>query len=466
MKRMSHARTVGRNLLAFAQRRLPAEASDRAKTAILDTIGVTLAGSAHDGCRKLRAVVTPTAKEGRATILGTDLRLNVLDAALMNGTAAHMLDFDDSNSHMFGHVSVAVLPSLLATAEKLGSSGRELIHAFICGYETGARFGGAASRFQYTHGWHPTTTVGIFAAVGANAVLLKLDEEQIAMAIGLAAHMASGIKSNFGSMTKPFGVGHAARNALLAVLLAREGFTSGETSLEHHHGYLNVFDAGPDNYDAAPLVEEWTAEARILDRKKGIKQKRFACCYACAPPLDAALEIAAAERLRSEDIEAIEIGVHPIRYPHINVPDPATPLAAKFSVHYCVARALAIGRVVIDDFEPGPAFTDPTTRRLMQRTTLTRYARDNPSGAEVTIRTRQGQSFSTYVEAALGSTYDHWLSEEMVEAKFLDCAGRVLPPPVCTDLHAQLVALDGCADIRALTRLMATPQPASQVAAE
>jgi 2-methylcitrate dehydratase PrpD len=177
------------------------------------------------------------------------------------------------------------------------------------------------------------------------------------------------------------------------------------------------------------------------------------------------LDIGAVHQARRD--EAIDIAVHPIRFPHINVPDPATPLAAKFSVHYCVARALTTGRVVIDDFEDGAAFADATTRRLMQRTALSKYERDNPSGAEVSIRTRDGRQFSTYVEAALGSTYDHWMSDDMVRAKFLDCAARALDPETGERLYTHLGELDRCRDIRDLTMIAANrARSVSPVAAE
>lgn len=460
-----HSLIVARNLRGFARSEIPAEAFDRAKAAIVDTLGVTLAGSVHDACAKLRTVVAMTAQAGPASVIGRDGRLNVLDAALLNGLSGHMLDFDDSNSHMFGHVSVAVLPALLALAEREHASGLDVLRAFVCGFETGARFGNALSKYQYTHGWHPTTSVGIFAAVGAGAVLLDLDEHEIAMAIGIAAHMASGIKSNFGSMTKPLGVGHASRNALMALLLAREGFTSGPRVFEHHQGLFAVFNNGAAHVDADALLAPWTSDIRILDRKKGIKQKQFPCCYACAPPLDGVLELRASAGLRPADIAAIDIAVHPIRFPHINVPDPVDALAAKFSVHYCAARAIATGGVVMSDFEDGPAFSDEATRSVMRRVTLRTYDRDNPSGAEVTIRTTEGRELRTVVEAALGSTYDHPLTDEMLRAKFLDCAARAIPPDQALRLHEALQEIARCPDITTLTDQMRAP-PALATAAE
>ncbi|WP_395541301.1 MmgE/PrpD family protein [Neotabrizicola sp. sgz301269] len=454
------------NILDLAKSDFPDEARDRALMAIIDTLGVTLAGAAHEGHGMLSRAVLPGAGDGPSAVLGGTRRLGVLDAALLNGAAAHMLDYDDSNSHLFGHVSVAVLPALLALAEKQKASGTQLIHAFLCGFETAARFGNTVSKFQYTNGWHPTTTVGIFGAVAACGVLAGLDRHQMAMAIGIATHLASGVKSNFGSMTKPLGVGNANRNALMAVLLAKEGFSSGETSLEHHHGYFNAYNRGMENVDLDALVQPWAgSELKILDRKKGIKQKRYPCCYATAPGLDGILDLREEHSLTPADIESIEVAVHPIRFPHINVPAPATPLAAKFSMTYCAARAIVAGQIMMSDFDDGPAFTDGEARALMARSRLVRYDRENPSGADVTIVTKDGRTLTRYVEAAMGSTYDHPMTPDMVREKFLDCAGLVSGADGAGALWDALLALPKAADLSVLTSQMMQRKAAPKILA-
>lgn len=438
MSSLTISRAFARNIRAFSRRDLPDEAYNRARNAIIDTLGVTLAGSQHEGSTILRSVIVPTAAFGASRVFGTDLRLNSLDAALLNGTAAHMLDYDDSNSHMHGHVSVAILPAILAVADEHGINGQAILNAFVAGFEAAARLGNSVSRRQYTHGWHPTTTVGIFGAVAALSVLLDLSEDETATALGLATSLASGIKSNFGSMTKPLIVGHANRNALMAVNLARAGFTSGAQAFEHHQGFFAVFNGDPETYDASFLTEAWEEAPRILDRAKGIKQKRFPCCYALAPPLDGVLALREAHALRPDDIAGVEIGVHPIRFPHINVPTPETPLAAKFSTNYTIARALVAGAVTMEDFEDAARFNDCATRVLMPSIALSRYDNDNPSGASVIIKTKDGRHLETFVEAALGSTYDHPLSDADLRAKFLDCASRALDPEAARSLLARL----------------------------
>ncbi len=416
-----------RNIRSFFNRDFSPEAYERARAAITDMIGVMLAGSRHEGGNILRSVVLPTAASGKSRVFGTELRLNALDAALLNGTAAHMLDYDDSNSHLHGHVSVAVLPAILALADENEINGRDVLKAYLTGFEAAARLGNTVSRRQYTHGWHPTTTVGLFGAVAAAAVMSGLTDEQTAMALGIATSLSAGIKSNFGTMTKPLVVGHANRNALLAVALAKNGFTSGPRAFEHHQGFFAVFNGAPDSYDATPLIESWNSVPRILDPVKGNKLKLYPCCYALAAPLDGIFGLKEEHGLKAEHVREVTIGVHPIRYPHINVPAPQSPLEAKFSTTYAIARALVGDAITLEDFEDSGRFADPETRRLMECTTLYAYDSENAGGAAITITTTEGNKLERFVEGALGSTYARPLPNERMQEKFLDCASRAMP---------------------------------------
>lgn len=424
---MTIARQFAHNLLAFSRRDFPADALAHARTAIIDTLGVTLAGGIQDGAKKLRAVVVPSAAPGKSRVFGTELHLNALDAALLNGTSAHLLDFDDSNSLLRGHISAAVLPALLALADERQSDGEAILRAYLAGYEAAARMGKTLSTFQYSHGWHPTTSVGIFAAVAASAVLLDLSEEQTAVALSIAASLASGIKSNFGSQTKSLAVGQANRSALMAVLLARQEYSAGLTAFEHHHGYFNVYNLGPENYDVAPITESWDAPPHILDKVKGNNFKYFPCCYAILSPLDALLALREQTALPADRIARIQVAVHPLRFPHINTPHPETPLAGKFSLHYCVARAWITGQLTLDDFIDDAAFNDPTTNALMEKVELTCHDEDNAHAAHVALTDRDGHQFSRRVAGAKGSSADNPLPDGLIERKFIDCASQAMP---------------------------------------
>lgn len=438
---MTIARQFAENLLRFSRQAFSPAAQEQARIAIIDTLGVTLAGGVQDGATKLRRVVLPSAATGKSRIFGTDLRLNALDAALLNGVSAHLLDFDDSNSWLHGHISVAVLPALLALADERELNGDAVLRAYLTGYETAVRMGKAVSPYQYRHGWHPTTTVGIFAGVAACAVLLDLNEEQTATALSICASLASGIKSNFGSQTKALVVGQAARSAVMAARLAQEGFSAGQTAFEHHHGYFHVYN-GIDNVDPTPLTQRWDGTPHILDTEKSNNFKYVSCCYAILSPLDGVLALREQTGLDPEQVAGIAVRVHPIRFPHINIPQPENPLAGKFSLHYCVARAFVAGTLVLDDFIEHTRFADPATQALMRKVTLGCHDDAATHRAEVTLTTTDGRQFHQIISGARGSSADNPLPAGLLAQKFLDCAGRVMPQEAAQALYQRLLQDD------------------------
>jgi 2-methylcitrate dehydratase PrpD len=213
-------------------------------SAFVDTVGVTLAGFVDAGPQALLRVPGVTAAPGPALILGTGRRTSVLDAALVNGVAAHALDYDDVAGSLGGHPSVMLIPALIPLGEWLGCSGRDLVLAYVVGFETMCRIARGVHHHHYEKGWHPTATLGIFGTVAAAARLLRLPVPQTAVALGLAASLAAGFKANLGTMTKPLHVGHAVRDGVFAALLAQQGFTANPGALEHRQGFLDVFN-GP-----------------------------------------------------------------------------------------------------------------------------------------------------------------------------------------------------------------------------
>ena len=209
---MPFALELAKRITALRYEDLPAEAVRWAKVGILDTVGVTLAGSADPSATIVAGVLS---SNGPSLVLGTSKRTGPLDAALVNGTASHALDFDDCNNTLGGHPSAPILPALFALADETGASGRDFITAYVAGFETECKISMGVNFYQYTRGWHPTTTIGVFGATAACARLLALDDERTAVALAIAASLASGIKSNFGTYVKPLHIGHCARNGLL-----------------------------------------------------------------------------------------------------------------------------------------------------------------------------------------------------------------------------------------------------------
>src|SRR4051794_18305592 len=251
---MSLALHVAERIHALRYQDIAPAALDWTAAAFVDTVGVTLAGIVDEGPRTLLRVPGVAAAPGPALILGTRRRTSVLDAALVNGTAAHALDYDDVAAALGGHPSAMLVPALLPLGEMLGSSGHDLVLAYVVGFETMCRIGRSVHHHHYEKGWHPTATLGIFGTVAAAARLLRLPVPQTAVALGLAASFAGGIKANFGTMTKPLHVGHAVRNGVFAALLAQQGFTANHAALEHRQGFLEVFN-GPGTYNAGRMLD-------------------------------------------------------------------------------------------------------------------------------------------------------------------------------------------------------------------
>jgi len=222
----------------------PAEAGEAARRAILDCLGVMLAGSIEPPARIVQAVAEAEGGAPLCTVIGTRRRTGGVWAALANGTAAHALDYDDTNFTMLGHPSAPVLAAALAAGELALADGRAVVHAFLLGFEVETTLAEVLNPAHYERGWHATCTLGTMGAAAAAARLLGLDAGQTRTALAVAASQASGLKENFGTMTKPFHAGHAARSGVLAALLAREGWTASDHAIEGPQGFLHVLGAG------------------------------------------------------------------------------------------------------------------------------------------------------------------------------------------------------------------------------
>ena len=454
---MSISVELAKRIAALHYEDLPEAAVDSAKMAILDTVGVTLAGTREQAPRIAERVLGEGARGGSSLVFGGDRRTTCLDAALINGTAAHALDFDDCSNTMGGHPSAPIVPGLLALAEEVDAGGRELLLAYIAGFETETRIARGVNFHHYEKGWHPTSTLGTFGAAAACARLLGLPEEQIATALSLSVSLAAGVKANFGTMTKPLHVGQCSRNGLWAALLAREGFTANRAAFEHNQGFLNVFN-GPGNFDAGRILDHWADPLDIVT--PGVAFKQYPCCGSTHSAIDAMIEIVRAHAIEPEQVRQVDCWIHARRLKHTNRPDPQSALEAKFSVQYCVARALMHGKVVLEHFE-GAAYRDPEACRITGRVhaapyTEAQFNSGNHFGAEVAVKLDGGQTYSTKVEIALGRISAHPIPPELLKAKFKNCAGEVLPAAKVAQLQASIEELEHIRSLRQLTALIAT----------
>lgn len=465
---MTLARELADRIHAIAYDHLTPTVLEWTRAAFVDTIAVTLAGITTDTAQIPLRVAGIAASAGPCLVFGTDKRTSALDASFVNGVASHALDYDDVSGLMGGHPSVPLVAPLLALAEQFGTSGRDVALAYVVGFETECRIARGVHFHHYDKGWHPTATLGIFGTVAGAARLLRFTPDQTAMALGLAASFASGLKANFGTMTKPLHVGHCARNGLLAVLLVREGFTANPGALEHKQGFLEVFN-GAGTYDIAKILADWGAPFMIETGEPGLKP--YPCCGSTHGAIDRALDLARRYHPAPDAIAGIEVLTHARRLPHTDNPDPRTPLGAKFSMQYAVARALVDGEIRLEQFED-TAHLDPRVRAVMPRVTVRAHPDmpdDSPHqwGAEVIVTLTTGERLASRIDdyPRRGPGGDPMCREELW-AKFNDCASRALPRPQVAPLFALLEKLDALPDLTELSRLLERHQRPLAGAAE
>ncbi len=461
---MTVAIELARRITAMRYEDLPAEAVQWAKISFVDTIGCALAAVDEQAPRLLQKVLTGGKDAGPSLIWGTSRRAVPLDAAAINGTAAHALDYDDCNNSLAGHPSAAVLPATIALGEDLHASGRDVILAYVTGFETQAQVAHAVHLHHYEKGWHPTATIGIFGATAAAACLLKLDVDQTATALAIAVSLSAGVKANFGTMTKPLHAGQCTRNGLYAALLAREGFTACPEAFEHKHGFFEVFN-GAGNYDAAQALASWANPLDIL--KPGVGLKQYPCCGSTHSAIDAMISVRERYALNPDNVATIESITHDRALAHTDRPFPRSTLDAKFSVQYCVARALMHGDVTFEHFE-GDAYRDAKIHELLKKIETRPHAH-RPNGmyehfqGEVIVTTKDGKRYSARVDQPLRGPQNS-APPDRLESKFRDCAAIALVPGSIGRLYDILQSVEKVNDIRNLTDLLAESVKPQKVA--
>ena len=453
---MALARQMAERIVALRADNIPQAALDWSKVAVMDTLGCALAGVADDAPMKLAEVMGVSAAGGEALVLGGAHRASALDAALLNGVAAHVLDYDNTAAHMGGHVSAVMVPALLAAAEAFDCSGADVLLAHVAGYETGSQIGRAVHPFHTEAGWHPTSTVGVFAVAAACARLLNLTVEQTETALALSTSLAAGNKANFGTMTKSLHVGQCARNGLMAVLLARKGFTANADAFAHQQGYFNLFN-GAGRFHAERVLETWGAPLDIVE--PGASYKLYPCCYSTHSPIEAALNLVREHGpFKPEDIERVDSWTAAPRLAHTDRAQPTTGLEAKFSVQYCVARALLSGRVSLKHFDE-TALREPALQTLLARVQATphRDGQFEPGqgfAAEVKVTLKDGRAVSSRVIRPLGRTSANPIPPRQLKAKFEDCAASVLPAAQVAEVSAALDRFETITSVRDFMRLL------------
>ncbi|HVB15882.1 MAG TPA: MmgE/PrpD family protein [Stellaceae bacterium] len=440
-------RALAEQASALTYDALPETVRALARQCVLDYYGVALAGADDPLVAILLDELAEAGGAAQAGIIGHKARLPVLSAALVNGAIGHALDYDDVNLAMPGHPSVAILPALLALAEQRGSSGREVIAAFVAGYETACRIGMALRPGHYGRGFHATGTVGAFGAAAACAHLLGLDAAATAQALGIAGTQAAGLKSQFGTMCKPFHAGKAAQNGLLAARLAARGFSSRPDLVECEQGFASTHsrDFHPEKALAEP-PHGFYILANLF--------KYHAACYMTHGPIECGQQIRERHGVMPDDIASITLAVHRGSSRICNIPAPSDGLEAKFSLRQTVAMALAgVDTAGLDAYSVATA-TDPRLVALRERVECD-FRDDLPeAGAEIAVRLRDGRVVRAAHDAGIPNA-DIAAQGERLAAKFDVLAGPVLGQARARELRERVLGLDRLADAGTLARAAA-----------
>lgn len=431
---------------------IPPAVLDGARDALVDTVGVALAGTLEQAGDIAARWVHELGAKAQATFWGLNLPTAPSEAAFANGICAHALDFDDSLPSLRGHPSATMVPAALAVGEVSAASGVEVLAAYAVGLEVAGKLGRAMGHGHYVRGWHTTATIGTFSATAAAARLWKLDPVQLQMAWGIAASETSGIIRNFGTMTKPFHAGHAARSGVLAAWMAKNGYTADATVFEGKGSMLETY-RGNDGADLAELVQRLGQTWEM--QEPGIYVKRWPCCYCNHRAVGGMLKLIAEHRIKPEEVTAIEVGFPPGSDNALVSVDPHTGLEGKFSIEYVAAATMLDGKLTLE------TFTDAMVQRPAVRAMMAKCRRYRVADAgmysgvvgytDVRIATTRGD-FTMRVDRAPGSPAWPMTPQDRVE-KFMDCAARVLGDP---GAHKLLDAAQECAslpDIRELTKL-------------
>ena len=422
----------------------PPDAVEAAKGAIMDCFACMLAGSQETLSDILSRHVAAESAAPIASVVGRGFRTSAANAALVNGAMAHALDYDDITQITKTHPTAVLLPAALAAAEESGVSGKDMLLGYMTGFEVACAVGESLSGAYYDDlGWHPTGPLGAVGSAAAACRIMALDPEQTAMAISLAASQASGLRQNFGTMTKPFHAGDAARAGVVSAKLVRDGFTASDDALEGRFGFIRAFSGGQD-FDSDRVAENLGNKLYLVE--SGIEVKKYPCCGSAHLALDATFDLLSQGAIDPEAVDRIDVMVDfdpPRSLIHAR---PLSSLEGKFSMQYCLAAALLDRRVGLQSFTDEQVMR-PAAQSLIPRIDMRRIPGNEgqPSWAEgyhqVEVQMKDGsvlrqQAHRSSTGALRGVTMDD------IRDKFRDCAAQTMPDARAAEILSRLDALE------------------------
>jgi 2-methylcitrate dehydratase PrpD len=431
--------------------KIPPKAMENAKLAVRDCLGVALAGSKEEDAKICAEIARQEDAKEEASVIGQGFKSSALQAAFANGTAAHAMDFDHSFTLM-GQPTAPIIPAIFALGESLGASGRQILEAYTAGFEVTGKLAHSLRDSKHD-GWHAPSTLGSFGAAAGCAKLLGLNASKVEMALGIAASMAGGVVSNFGTMTKPLHVGLGARNGVLAAKLAQSGYTANAQAIEAGMGFYKVFHGETTIHSEA--VEELGRSYAL--ESDGIRIKPYPCGGLTHQAIDTVLDFRAKHGITPEMVESIDVDVMRHTYERIVFKVPQNGIQGKFCMPYLLARAIIDGRVFIDAFTDS-AVREPNVLKLAESVQM-RLDNNLPSSGlgsrpcRVTLRLKNGQTYSREVQHSKGGPEVPMTADEL-KGKFTDCARQTLSESATKRVLDDLNQLEALKDIRPLCQLL------------
>ncbi len=390
-----------------------------AQWALTDYVGVAIGGSSMPAAKILRKIQGRSSGTASAKVFGTDIRLNVSEAVLLNGTASHALDYDDVSWTTIGHPTVTVAPVIFAYGELLGKNGRDIVTAYVAGVEVQHKIATALMPSVSDRGWHTTSVFGAVGAAAATAKMLDLDEKTTVNALGIAASMAGGVRANFGSLTKAVHAGMACQQGVSAATWARAGITASDYAFEGTDGYAEVFSGIKIESDQIDFSSSFDLETN------GLVFKKYPCCSGSHTAIDSLSDVIKKHQLTLSDIDKIDVGVSMVGPRELVCGCPQNAIEAKFSMQYALAARLYYNNLTLEEFTDD-AVQNPVIQALMGRIHM--YVDEqydnlgfmNTSPANIKVYLKNGELITGKCDIAKGNP-ENPLSREEFKEKFFCC---------------------------------------------
>jgi 2-methylcitrate dehydratase PrpD len=453
-----HAPPVTEQLARFAvghpSRGWSDDVDREAQRTFANWVGCAIGASTHETLTAALGAVMELSPARQASLLGRREKVDIANAALLNGISSHTFDFDDTHLKTIIHPAGPVAAAVLSLGEHLGTSGRELIDALVVGIEVSCRVGNAIYPDHYDRGWHITGSTGMLGSAAGCARLLKLDAARAQMALGIAASQPIGLREQFGTMTKPFHPGGAAKAGLMSALMAKHGYTASKRALEAPRGLMQVFSTKTDwSAITERLGETWEIALNTY--------KPFACGIVIHPSIDGCVQLREKYHLRPEDIGQVTLNVHSLVLELTGKKTPATGLESKFSVYHSCAVALIYGRAGEHEYSDDVVNSAPVKALRAKVVALVDDKIDEAS-ADIHIKTVDGRDLHVFVEHAVGSV-QRPMSQAQLKDKFVDQSEPVLGREQSEQAWLAAIGITASANPAELIAA-ATPNPTKEVA--